>query len=218
MCKPPRLGKTRLAAGVGQGAARRLAAAFLRDAAELAEEVALRAQVGRIAFATEGVGEMAEFLPGWEVLPQPAGDLGARMGAAFDTLFARGARRALLIGTDAPTLPPALLELALAGRTDATIVPALDGGYCAIALARPLPVLLQGMPWSTNGVLAATRAAAARDALALTELAPWHDVDEAEDLPRLRTSLAGAAPPGCSHLPPWRAQNTLAALHDLSLA
>ncbi len=65
-------------------------------------------------------------------------------------------------------------------------------------------------------MLAQTRAAAARAGLALGELPPWFDVDEAADLGALRLSLAGIAPPGCSPLPPWAAHKTLAAMGALS--
>jgi rSAM/selenodomain-associated transferase 1 len=219
MCKPPSLGKSRLAAGIGAEAARRLAHAFLADSAALAEEVALRASAGRLAFHTPdaAAGEMAALLPGWPLAPQGEGDLGERMARAFARLFAQGARRALLLGTDAPTLPPGLLELAFAHPAEAVIVPALDGGYVAIALSRPAPALFEAIPWSTPRVREATREAAMRAGIELAELPAWHDVDEAADLATLRDSLAGLAPPGSAPLPPWRAQNTLAALGDLSL-
>ncbi len=219
MCKPPHLGKSRLAAGIGAGAAARLAAAFLADSAALAEEVAHRAGAHLAVFVTpdDAVGGLAALFPGRIALPQGQGDLGARMHRAFLALFAGGAKRAVLIGADAPTLPPALLELALAHPAPAVVVPALDGGYCAIALGRPVPELFDGIAWSTSGVLAQTRAAAARAGVALAELPPWHDVDEADDLSALRLSLAGVPPPGCSALPPWRAQATLALMREPSL-
>lgn len=218
MCKPPRLGKSRLAAGIGAGPAARLAHAFLADSAALAAAVADRAGARRVAFAApdETTDEVAALLPGWEVLAQGGGDLGARMERALAALFARGARRALLLGTDAPTLPPALLELALAHPAPAAVVPARDGGYCAVALGRPAPELFASIAWSTPAVLDQTRAAAGRAGVPLAELPPWFDVDEQADLPALRLSLAGVGPPGCSPLPPWRADTTRAAVGALS--
>lgn len=206
MAKDPAGGKRRLAAGLGEARAAALARAFLADSAALAREVAWRAGCGAIAFA-----EGAPHLPGWEVRPQPPGDLGARLAAAMAALGGP----ALILGTDAPTLPPALLELALhavRAGADAAVVPALDGGYCALAVARPLPALLVGIPWSSPGVLGATRAAAAAAGLRLRELPCWHDVDTADDLPALRETLAGRAPPGCAALPPWPAPATRTAL------
>jgi uncharacterized protein len=219
MCKPPRpgLSKTRLAAVVGADRAAALARAFLLDSADILRFLAPRYGATLTAFHTpaDAGEEMAALLPGWTLAPQPDGDLGARMGAAFRTLFAPGVKCGLLTGTDAPTLPPALLELlpaAIASGADAALIPALDGGYCAIALARPLPVLLADMPWSEPGLLDATRARAVAEGLRLEVLQPWHDVDAAVDLEMLRLSLAAAQPPGCSPLPPYRANHSRVAL------
>lgn len=218
MAKLPRPGasKTRLAATLGAEAAARLARAFLSDSAELLAEVAARFGGPRIAFhAGGGAEEAAALLPGWPLAPQPEGDLGARMAAAFGALFATGVEAAVLVGTDAPTLPPALLELlpaAIARGADAAVIPARDGGYCALALARPLPPLLRDMPWSSAALLEATRARAAAAGLHLAETPAWFDVDEAADLAALRASLEGLSPAGCAALPPFRASATRAAL------
>jgi rSAM/selenodomain-associated transferase 1 len=217
MCKPPLpgLSKTRLAAAIGDDAATRLAGAFLADSAELLTEVADRFGAPRIAFHAGAIEAMAPHLPGWSLAAQPEGDLGQRMAAAFDALFAGGADAAVLIGADAPTLPPALLELlppAVARGADAALIPAHDGGYCAIALARPTPALLRDLPWSTPALLAATRARAEAAGVKLVVLDAWFDVDTVEDLDLLRASLDGLAPEGCSDLPPFRASATRRAL------
>ncbi len=223
MAKPPRPGvsKTRLARVIGPEAAARLARAFLLDSAALLAALAPRYAAPLTLFHSpaDAGDEMAALLPGWPLAPQPEGDLGARMEAAFDHLFATGAPCALLIGTDAPTIPPALLELlpaAVLGGADAALIPALDGGYCAIALARPLPELLRDMPWSQPGLLDATRSRAEAAGLRLDVLPAWHDVDEAEDLAALRLSLDAAQPPGCAALPPFRANHSRAALASLA--
>jgi rSAM/selenodomain-associated transferase 1 len=219
MCKPPVAGlsKTRLAAVVGQERAAELARAFLLDSAAIARQLATREHAALIAFhSPDDANEaLAALLPRWTLAPQGEGDLGARMGRAVERLFAEGSGRALLMGADAPTLPPALLELLLAALrdgADAAVIPALDGGYCAIAFARPLPALLDGIPWSTPEVLAATRARAVAEGLRLDLLQAWHDVDEAADLDLLRLTLAGGAPPGGSPLPGFRASATRGAL------
>jgi NADH-quinone oxidoreductase subunit G len=194
-----------------------LARAFLLDSAALVAALAQRLHARRIAFhaPADAAEEMGALLPGWELRAQREGDLGARMGAACDALFAEGASCVVLIGADAPTLPCALVELlvsAIKRGADAAVVPALDGGYCAIALARPLPALLDAMPWSQPALLGATRAAAEAAGLKLVVLEAWHDVDEASDLDLLRLTLDGTQPAGCSPLPPWHASMTRAAL------
>ena len=219
MCKRPAPGvsKTRLAAVIGAKRAAELAEAFLLDSAALARLIAQREHAALTGFFTPAdAGEaMAALLPGWVLEPQAEGDLGARMGDAMERLFAQGASSVMLIGTDAPTLPPALIELMIAAvrsGADAACIPALDGGYCSIVFARPLPSLLENMPWSTAELLDATHAAAMAGRLHFDVLQAWHDVDEAEDLNLLRRTLDGEALAGCSPLPPFRASATRRAL------
>lgn len=115
---------------------------------------------------------------------QTGEDLGARMLHAFETLFARGYSRVVMVGTDIPSLPAHLLNEALE-RLDAHEVvlgPALDGGYYLIGLVRPIPHLFRGVPWSTPDVLSVTQKIAAGLGLRLALLAPQRDVDRLEDL------------------------------------
>lgn len=115
---------------------------------------------------------------------QGPGDLGARMGEAL----AAGALPALLLGTDCPGLTPAALREAAAALTrhDAVLVPAEDGGYVLVGLARPVPEMFAGIPWGTPAVLGETRAALQAAGASWAELAPLADVDRPEDLARLR--------------------------------
>ena len=116
---------------------------------------------------------------------QPEGDLGARMLAAF----AAANGPTLVIGTDCPALTPDHLgeaARALRGGADAVVIPAEDGGYVLIGLRRAEPALFADMEWSTDAVMAETRARLARLRLACRELAPLWDVDRPEDLLRLR--------------------------------
>ena len=110
---------------------------------------------------------------------QPSGDLGERMAAAFEEHLAGGGP-ALLIGTDAPELSAQVLRraaAALAGGVDALLVPARDGGYAAIGLARLDRTLFSGMPWGGPDVAAITRARVRNLGWILQELGPVRDVD-----------------------------------------
>ena len=117
---------------------------------------------------------------------QGDGDLGARMARAFDRWLAL-AGRALLIGTDAPSLDAAMLQRAAAAldNADAVFIPAHDGGYALVGLRRPAPSLFSGMAWSTPTVMAHTRERAAAAGLRLAELPAIADIDEPADLVHL---------------------------------
>jgi uncharacterized protein len=131
-------------------------------------------------------------------LPQRPGDLGARILGAFTDLI-DGQRRpgAVIVGSDSPTLPPAILVDALDRlRSGAEVVlgPAEDGGYYLIGATRPMDALFDGIPWGTSDVLAATLRAIDRERLRVALLETWHDVDRPEDLPRLRREIAERGP------------------------
>jgi len=117
---------------------------------------------------------------------QGEGDLGARLTRAFRRMHEEGARRALAIGTDSPTLDPSWIARALAAldTADAVIGPARDGGYYLVGMRPGCDALLRDIPWSTTEVAAATRRRAAAQGYLIAELPEWYDVDDRESLAR----------------------------------
>ena len=70
-------------------------------------------------------------------------------------------------------------------ETDVATVPSRDGGYVVVGLRRPTTELFTGIPWSTEGVLQATRQASRRLGLSYRETDGWYDLDEIDDLRQL---------------------------------
>ncbi|MBM4127816.1 MAG: glycosyltransferase [Nitrospira sp.] len=124
---------------------------------------------------------------GVKLLDQAGDNLGARMNHAFETLFARGYTRGLIVGTDTPSLPLERYQQALTALEshDLVLGPALDGGYYLIGLNRPIPDLFTGIPWSTKQVLALTQEKARALGLKAALLESWRDVDTISDLDEL---------------------------------
>ncbi|HEU4686533.1 MAG TPA: TIGR04282 family arsenosugar biosynthesis glycosyltransferase [Nitrospira sp.] len=118
------------------------------------------------------------------LVDQIGADLGERMHAAFETMFGRGYRKVVLVGTDVPTVPLDYYRdaLSLLRDHDAVFGPALDGGYYLVGLTKPAPDLFAGVPWSTDRVLAVTRDIADRLGLRTALLPEWRDVDTIDDL------------------------------------
>ena len=121
---------------------------------------------------------------------QGDGDLGERMHRAMTrglTLHSQ----VLLIGTDAPGLTTAVLQMAQQALTqhDAVFVPAFDGGYALVGLTRPAPTLFLDMTWSTSQVMAQTRERARQAGLQWVELPAVADIDVPDDLIHLPTSF-----------------------------
>lgn len=124
---------------------------------------------------------------GVTLLDQEGEDLGMRMRQAFNTLFTRGYRQVCVVGTDVPSLPLTHYRDAVESLTrhDLVLGPAQDGGYYLIGMTTPHPHLFEGIPWSTDQVLALTQQKAKADGLNLALLPVWNDVDTVEDLQHL---------------------------------
>ncbi|MEV4047096.1 DUF2064 domain-containing protein [Streptomyces sp. NPDC049744] len=114
--------------------------------------------------------------PGFDVVPQGAGGLDARLADAF----AGCAGPALLIGMDTPQVTPDLLDVDFRD-CDAYFGPAEDGGFWALGLTRPEPALLRGVPMSTPVTGAVQRERLLAAGLRVRDLPPLRDVDTAAD-------------------------------------
>ncbi|UJR86080.1 TIGR04282 family arsenosugar biosynthesis glycosyltransferase [Sandaracinus amylolyticus] len=187
--RPPIPGrcKTRLARAIGDARAAELHAAFVIDTIT---HVRARDGLRPELHVTEDHPFFAPLCTRFDLPPpivQVEGDLGARMSHALD--LAPGP--ACVIGTDAPTLPHALIGAAsiALGERDFVCTPASDGGYVLIGSASRAPSTFLADPrirWSSRHALADTMRAAPSP-FALT--APWYDVDEPADLALLTTHL-----------------------------
>ncbi len=188
--------KTRLMPDLGASDAAHLYRLLAEE--EMRQTVPLAGEYAReIFFAPREAGaEIEAWLTGETCRPQIAGDLGARMAAAFEEVFARGVRRAALIGTDVPWLSRRDVIGALNALDEADVVlgPAEDGGYYLVALRRPVPELFSGIEWSTSTVLQATLARARTLRQTVHLLPVRRDIDRLEDIraewPALRALLA----------------------------
>lgn len=190
MAKVPRPGrvKTRLVPPLSPDEAAALYAAFLSDVVLSAGQAAERRRAAPILACALAGGDSIEdahgLVPaGWRVIEQRGTDLGARIEGAREDA---GARHVVILGSDSPTLPSDRIDAAFDAieRVGCAVGPTDDGGYYAIAFDGPHPEILSGIPWSTDGVMAATRRAAAQAGIRIEEIPPWYDVDVAEDLPR----------------------------------
>lgn len=140
--------------------------------------------------------------PAWPVRVQRGPDLGERLRAAFDDLgVAR--RPVVLLGADHPDLPGEEVSAALQALAGADLVlgPTVDGGYYLIGLARPVPEILTGMPWSSPDLLRATLDRARDLGLRTAATRPWYDVDRPADLAFLEQHLRLMALAGAERLP-----------------
>lgn len=185
--------KTRLAPVLGGEGAAELYQAFLDDVVAAARSV--RDAEVELWIPGRPSGELADRYAGLPVRRQSGPDLGARLSDALGTTFEEGAGRAVVVGSDHPTLPVSHLASAFAALDDADAVfgPTTDGGYWAVGLrAEAWPGargLFEGIPWSTGRVMATTRRRAGGLGIRIEVLPTWYDVDDAEQLARLQDDL-----------------------------
>ena len=112
---------------------------------------------------------------------------------AIDRILARGHDSAVVLNSDSPTLPTALLvETArvLAQPGDRAVLgPSIDGGYYLLGVKARHRRLFEDVAWSTEHVAHQTRERAAEIGLALHVLPEWYDVDDVSALQTLRAEL-----------------------------
>lgn len=170
--------KTRLAAGIGEGAAAELYRAFLADLAARYPDAAWYVSPAR-------------WQPGPRVLAQPAGTWTERQRHLFRGARARGEERTVLVASDSPQLPAEVVAeaFALLRRHDVVLGPVEDGGYCLIGM-RGWHDVLAGVAMSTGSVLQEIRRRAAALGVGLALLPATYDVDELDDLERLHADAA----------------------------
>ncbi len=178
----PRLGmvKTRLADQIGERHALRLYRVMAARALSAVRAAGLEAIVW---FAPSDARTEMEFWLGdsWQLRPQAAGDLGARLQAAAHVV-PRGDPW-IAISADFPSLTGKMLREACAGleRGGLVIGPSQGGAYYLIGGKIPLPDVFAAMPWGTTRVLAETRARLTRISAAWHELPPLREVETADD-------------------------------------
>ena len=183
--------KTRLAATLGDEGAARLHERL----AERALATALEARLGPVTLwcspdESHPFFQRCARRDAVALRRQAGANLGERMHHAFEATPGP----LLLIGSDCPALAPRDLHAAAeALRTrDAVFIPAEDGGYVLVGLARPDARVFADVPWGTAGVMARTRERLAAAAIPWHELGELWDVDRPEDYARMQS--AGLAP------------------------
>lgn len=201
MAREPRPGavKTRLAASVGDAQAAALYAAFLQDTVHACRAAGVAPLISFASDAPSAQAYFARAFPDLQSAPQPDASFGARLAAAMSTGFAAGADRVAIMGSDIPHISPASIGEAFMHLRGADVVlgPTLDGGYWLIAMNEPQPALFEDIDWSSGRELAQTIERAKSRNLRVALIETTFDVDDRDDLDRLRALVARDGPAMC---------------------
>lgn len=219
--------KTRLVPPLNFEQAASLNTTFLQDMAHNLLSAGSHAAIaGYVAFAPAGTEAFFH-----DTLPPNVGLIDACLPSLGDCLvhtikeiFARGHAAAVVLNSDSPTLPTALLTetasvLAQPGER-AVLGPCTDGGYYLLGLKTLHRRLFEDITWGTEQVAAQTLERAREAKLDVHLLPPWYDVDDVEGLRRLQREL-GSAHAGHAELDPrtpYYPAATAALMHSLAAA
>lgn len=188
--------KTRLVPPLCPNEAAAFNTAFLKDvSANL--RVAARAATIRSYMAFGPPGTEGFF---HENLPREIGlieawypSFGDCLFTAISRLLAAGHGAAVVLNSDSPTLPTALLvETAdvLARPGDRVVIgPSADGGYYLLGIKAPHRRLFEDVDWSTDRVARQSIERAQEIGLEVHQLPEWYDVDDQKALRLLHAEL-----------------------------
>jgi rSAM/selenodomain-associated transferase 1 len=198
----PGRAKTRLVPPLSFDEAAALNTAFLQD---VADNVLLAARhapphahiAGYAAYGPPGSEDFFRL-----TLPGPIGLIGAWKPNFGDCLLhtvqeilAHGHGSAVVLNSDSPTLPTALLletAAVLAQPGDRAVLgPSNDGGYYLLGLKAAHRRMFEDIAWSTERVAEQTLERAHEIGLEVHRLPAWYDVDDADGLRRLYGELSG---------------------------
>jgi uncharacterized protein len=217
--------KTRLVPPLTFDEAAALNTAFLCD---VADNVLLAArhsapEAGIAGYAAFGPTGAEDFFR--STLPDAIGLIGAWFPSFGDCLFhtirelfTRTHGSAVVLNSDSPTLPTALLiETAamLAQPGDRAVLgPSTDGGYYLLGLKAAHRRMFEDIDWSTSCVAEQTLQRARDIDLDVHVLPAWYDVDDVEGLRRLDAELNGEPRHGA--LAPHYAMQTAKLMRQLA--
>jgi len=189
--REPRLGrvKTRLARDLPPERVLALYNALVQDTLALASGLSCQ----RYLFYTGSrtIPVLSRYAPAFELIPQSGADLGIRMRRAFRRVFRRGARKAVIIGTDCPFIRPVEVRRAwrILETRDCVVGPSRDGGYYLLGLREEQPGLFEGIRWSSPEVFRQTLGRLRRAGLSYRCLARASDIDTVFSLQESRDQI-----------------------------
>ncbi len=225
----PGRAKTRLVPPLTVEEAALLNTAFLQD---VADNVLLAARdcdrdCGIAGYAAYGPPGSEDFFR--RTLPDGIGlieawrqNFGDCLLHTIEEILARGHASAVVLNSDSPTLPTALLvetAAALARPGDRAVLgPSSDGGYYLLGLKTAHRHMFENIAWSTEHVAKQTLERAREIGLEVHRLPVWCDVDDVDGLRRLHGELSDRPDParrrldGCQ---PHHAGHTAALMNSL---
>jgi rSAM/selenodomain-associated transferase 1 len=178
--------KTRLAKNMGN----KFAVSFFKACAEHTFKELLKVkETGSELFLFCSEENEIELVKQWtennfNYYSQQGKDLGLKMYNAFNTVFKKGYKKVIIIGTDAPDISMNIIQSAISVLDNCSVVigPANDGGYYLLGFKSKLVDLFSGIEWSTDSVFDNTIEKLNNSKIKYFMLGELTDIDTMEDL------------------------------------
>ncbi|MGI8601238.1 MAG: TIGR04282 family arsenosugar biosynthesis glycosyltransferase [Chitinophagaceae bacterium] len=172
--------KTRLAATIGVDNAFDIYKAMVEEVHFLSQKI----KIDRIIYYSDHITKDDIWNNEYKKELQRGANLGEKMMNAFKDVFQMGYSKAVVIGTDCPSLTEDIINDAFnkLNNNDIVIGPAFDGGYYLLGMKILHTSLFQNIEWSTSQVLEQTTAKMNSHNLSYSLLQELHDIDEEKDL------------------------------------
>ena len=178
--------KTRLASSIGADHAFEIYKELLRHTKTVVQNV----NADKIIYYSDHVELEDIWDTGFLKAKQQGADLGEKMMNSFKDIFQKGYTKAVIIGTDCPSLDEQIIRTAFESLNEKSVVigPAYDGGYYLLGMKLLHKNLFQNIAWSTEIVFETTTAICNKFNLSYSVLPLLHDIDEEKDLVHLKTA------------------------------
>jgi uncharacterized protein len=188
--------KTRLVPPLTHLEAAAFNTAFIKDVADNVLAAARSAPIaGYMAYGPPGAAAFfrENVSPDFGIFEACSSNFGDCLYAAVCELLHRSHRAAIVLNSDSPTLPTALLvqaaELLAQPGDRAVLGPASDGGYYLLGLKQAHRRMFEEIDWSTEHVARQTIERAREIGLDLHVLPTWYDIDDLAALRMLHAEL-----------------------------
>jgi hypothetical protein len=202
ICKTPIPGqsKTRLSPPLAMEECAMISSCFITDLSSTIQSLADDGDVsGYAVYTPYGTEEqLRELLPAsFKLQLQADGDFGRRLFKGLSDLLDAGHDGAILVNSDSPTLPKAILRQAVDAvrqGDNVTLSPAFDGGYTLVGVSKSHARLFADIPWSTDAVYGLTLERAREIGLPVINVPGWYDVDDEASLRMLEDEMRTGRP------------------------
>jgi len=171
--------KTRIAATLGNADALAVYLVLLQHTKQLISPL----RVSKHIFYADQMNE-DDLWNGYDKYLQVGETLGDRMKNAFGSVFEKGYKNIVIIGSDCFELTEDIVNYAIENlhTSDIVIGPARDGGYYLLGMRAAHPYLFENIQWSSETVFQQTIELVFKHNLSFILLPELSDVDEAEDI------------------------------------